>query len=187
MKLRLSIAAWPFLLVSVCASAGNSRQVTLADALKVESVGTLAFDPTGRHIVFERIPGFDSRASYGVSEERYNGELYVEDLDQDSPAKPLLNRAQFPFEGMWMAGFSPKGTRLAVLWLENGEAHMGAVDLRTRTLVKFPFTPDLGFFSLTVQDPVWLSEDELIMAALPPGRQPMQTGFREAAGRSLAR
>jgi Prolyl oligopeptidase family len=164
------------------------RDMALVDLLRVEGIGHVAFDPAGNRVVFERIPGYGSRANYGVeiTEPRYSGQLYVVELNRESPPRPLVDRGQETYEGMWMAGFSPKGSRLAVAWLENGTAHMGAYDFETNTLVKFPFTPDLGFLTFTALDPVWLSEDELVMAALPPGQQPIMTGTRQAAARSLA-
>jgi Prolyl oligopeptidase family len=168
--------------------AALAHDVTLADSLRVEAIGRVAVDPTGSRVAFERIPGYGSRVSYGVeiTEARYSGELYVVDLKKGSGPSRLVDREHMPFEGMWMAGFSPKGSRLAVVWLDDGAIRMGAYDFEKNVLVKFPFTPDLGFFPLPALEPVWLSEEELIMAALPPGQQPIMTGMRQAAARALA-
>lgn len=177
------------LVAIVAANTSVARDITLLDLLTMEGIGHVEFGPTGRRIVFERIPAYTDGVNYGVGidESRYSGELYVDDLGHGSPPQPLLNRMQLPFDGMWMAGFSPKGSRLAVFWLQDGAAHMGAFDFSTNTLVRFPFTPDFGFPTPHgVLEPVWVSEDELVMAAEPAGRQPIVTGMRQAGARSLA-
>lgn len=164
-----------------------SRDLTLADALAIEDIGQVAFDPTGRRIVFERIPPYGGRVSYAVgnSEPRYSAQLYVKDVEDGSPARPLLLHAPAMLDGMWMAGFSPSGMKLAVVWLEQGAARLGVFDFQTNSLRQFSFTPDLGFLTLRSVEPVWPSDEELIMPALSDGRQPITTGLRQAAARHL--
>ena len=66
-----------------------STRITLQDTLLAERVGVVAIAPTGRFVVFERIPSYPQRKSYGV-DESMGAELFFFDVNQNSAARPLL-------------------------------------------------------------------------------------------------
>src|SRR5882757_3851830 len=118
----LIVLAW--LSATLCDRALSApHPVTLDDIFKMENVDGVLFDPLGKRLVFERIPPYRHLSNYGV-QPRQTAELYVYELDGKSQAHPLIakhGRGALPdhIEGMWLGGFSPKGTRLAVYWLED--------------------------------------------------------------------
>jgi hypothetical protein len=186
--MRLSTGfVWGAGLVWGCAAAA-SGPVTLTDIFQMENVAGAAFDPSGKRIVFERIPPYDKRSNYGLALQQ-TAELFVYEPSGTAPAHALIADSTVAslggkLEGMWMGAFSPKGTRLAVYFIQDGEAKAGVYDFSLQRFVAFSFTPDIQFGADSL---VWLSEDELVYTALPAGHQPPVPDWRRVAARHLAR
>ena len=168
-------------------AAAASAPVTLNDIFQMENVAAAAFDPGGKRIVFERILPYEKRSSYGLAPQQ-TAELYVYEPGSSVPAHALIADSLIAslggkVEGMWMGAFSPKGTRLAVYFIQNGETRAGVYDFSAQRFVAFPFTPDIQFGADSL---VWLSEEELVYTALPAGHQPPVPDWRRVAARHLA-
>ncbi len=168
-------------LTGLGAADAAGRPLVLDDILRMEDVGVVQVDPTGRRIVFERIPEYQRRGDFAVDEARLTASVFVYAPGQSAPPQPL---AEMPgVSGQWIGGFSPKGTRLALYWREGDVTHAGVYDFSARRLTTFPFTP---YFDFTQAAPVWKSEDEIIYSTLPAGSQPTRPAFRRVAARRLA-
>src|SRR5258708_6274519 len=185
--MRLSAGfVWGAGLVWGCAAAA-SGPVTLADIFQMENVAGAAFDPSGKRIVFERIPPYDKRSGYGLAPPQ-TAELFVYEPNGPAPAHPLIADSIVAslggkLEGGGMGAFSPKGTRLAVYFIRDGETKAGVYDFSQQRFAAFSFTPDIQFGADSL---VWISEDELVYTALPAGHQPPVPDWRRVAARHLA-
>jgi dipeptidyl aminopeptidase/acylaminoacyl peptidase len=177
-------------------SAAETRPLKLVDMLNLEGLGAVDIDPSGRRIVYEREPKYAERASFGIDAEWFEhsatGKLYLYDTahDDESPHLLIASGNASSAEGMWLEGFSPHGTRLAVGWLDNGTVRAGVYDFTSGQLRTLRISPDIGvvlFGRGGPAGPIWLSDDELLYATLPTGQQPVMPDLRRAMARRLAR
>jgi dipeptidyl aminopeptidase/acylaminoacyl peptidase len=167
-------AAW------LAAGPGWARPFTVDDLLHQESLGALAVDPTGRWLVLERRDRYDSarRFDYAFATSQTLGRLFKVDLRHPAEARPLLARDRA--RGLLIAGFSPKGERLAVYWMHGRAWTFGVVTLATGEIRLFELTPEQPGRGRVLQ---WLSEDELLVIARSDGLPPLEQriGWTQAA------
>lgn len=168
---RASLLALGALILNPTASAEPRRPLTIDDVLRMEHLGRAELALAGRLVVYEHAPPYEQAPNletvhipgvYGPI-----SKLYAADLSQRGAPQPLFE--QDARGGYWIGALSSDGARLAIYSILNRKLRAGAVDLASRRLIWFDFTPN--YFWLT-QSPVWISNEELIYPVLPPGETP---------------
>lgn len=150
------------------AAPAAARPLTVEDLLRQESFGAAAFDPTGRWLVYEQRDRYDTAASYDL----YNAQalaltrLKIVDATAAAPAPRDLDEAG---RGVTLAGFSPRGSRMAVYRLSGRRWTLGIVTLATGAVRWLAVTPEEVRRGRVLQ---WLSEDAFLLLERPDGRTP---------------
>jgi dipeptidyl aminopeptidase/acylaminoacyl peptidase len=165
--------AWLFLIVLSLSAANTTvaRGLVVEDILKMEGIGRVSFALNDRLLIYEWMPPYAEASNigtlYGQSDRSALAGLYVADVDRLGTSCLLF--PQEPNGGYWLGPVSPDTSRVAVFSLLAGEVKLGVTDLDTGRTLWFPFTPNYYWIQ---QKPLWLSETELIAAAVPSGEQP---------------
>jgi len=162
----------------------EGKTFTVNDLLQTEDIGKALIDPTGKWLVFVHVPPIGQRSDYG-SEIFYGpvtGELMAADLKARSAPKQLFKPE--PGTTYWIESFSRNGRWLAFYRVKQGKVGFGVYDFRSDGLKVFPPTPEISYrwdFS-----PVWVSDDEIVYAALPVGREPWAAARRRYTAARLS-
>jgi dipeptidyl aminopeptidase/acylaminoacyl peptidase len=169
---RLRILALLVWLSGAACDVANARALTLDDVLNVEAFGRVVVTPDGRTLLFEQQPPYETAPnieslSGHVRDESGLGLVYSMTLGQTRGAQLLFHPA--PRTGYWIGGLSPDGSKLALYSLSAGKVRAGVFDLARRRTVWFDFTPNYHYLQ---QRALWISNDELVYGAMPPGEQP---------------
>ena len=82
----------------------------------------------------------------------------------------------------YLQGLSPDGTILVLIECRDGSTRLVLYDLATGTSFRPDRVPALS--RLGIHEPVWISDHDLVYAALPEGAQPPDTSIRMATGRA---
>lgn len=146
---------------------------TVDRLLALEQLGPTKLDPTGRWLIVQRYARWDSAPTWDLERQTSLslGRIQVFDIAAGGVERPL----QLPEGGGYTAlGVSPGGKRLAVGRLVGHTYDLGVVDLDTgqaRWLGVHPRVPAFG------PDILWRSDEEILVAALPPEWPDAQIGF----------
>jgi len=172
-------------LLAVQANAGDARKISVDDVMQVGGYGDAAMDPSGRWLVFERIRPYDQLTDYSFR--TYAGiksghQLWRYDLEREGGPEPVPGIDLEPHS--YQLGFSPSGRFLLVMQYKFGKLTLGAYDVARERLVQFDGVP--AFNREGHHNPVWISRDELMFAAMPDGEWPAETSVRAYAGSVLA-
>ncbi|PQA87173.1 hypothetical protein CW354_14130 [Marinicaulis flavus] len=173
-----------FALANAGASMAEPHKLSLDDMMKVEGLGRAASDPTGHWFVYERLRPYGQLPDYtfGAYAFRKSGhQLWRYDLDKGGDAALLPGLDQEFYN--YLQGFSPSGRFLALFQYRFGAISIAAYDMIREKSVVFDQTPALSRSG--EHDPVWISKDELVFAALPKGEQPISTSVRAYTGKAL--
>ena len=175
-----AIASLAFLLGAPAAA----RPYTVEDLVHQESFGQVAFDPTGRRLVYERRIArvLATRFADEVRPEVVESQLRVVDLSGLVKARPLIRGNPV---GVIMGPFSPDGRRLAVYGMRGDLWRLGIVTMDTGQVRWFPVTPEFPYRTRTLQ---WLSPTQLVAIDRPRDSLPLilkinAEGQRELPGR----
>lgn len=162
----------------------GQRTLSIDDMMTVEDFGSAAIDPTGRWLVYERLRPygqFDDYSFRTYAQGKTGHQLWRYDLRQSGAPVLLPGVDRRPHS--YVQEFSRSGRFLAIMQYRFGDLTLGAYDMvrsRARMFNKTPaFSKDGSY------NPVWVSDDELIFAALPPGERPALTSLRAHTGRVL--
>jgi dipeptidyl aminopeptidase/acylaminoacyl peptidase len=165
---------------------GVPKGLTLDALLKMEGLGEAKFDPTGRWLVFERIRPYDAFPDYSYRTHAFHSSGHqVWRLDLQAGSEPELMPGIDPSAHAWIESFSPDGTRLAVMQYKSGRFSLSACEMGSGVCTVFgpvPRTDWTGDYR-----PIWVSEDQLVYAALPEGQEAAQASLRTATGAWLSR
>jgi hypothetical protein len=167
------VRAWVLSMVCFAgvSSAGPLRSLTVEDILEQESFGRIEFAAHGNALVFERTAAPAHAANIvavGLSEGTGPlRKIYVIDLRGDK--KPKLLFDQLERGGYWLGERSEDQSRYSIFSMVDGMVRAGVVEVATGAVIWFDFTPD---YSQRDGHSIWISNDELIYQALPPGEQP---------------
>ncbi|MDR6530268.1 dipeptidyl aminopeptidase/acylaminoacyl peptidase [Caulobacter rhizosphaerae] len=158
-------AAW----LALAASAAGAQPLTLDRLLKIESLGSSALSPDGRHLVVETERPYDTAARFDFAlSAAALGELRVIDLGGDRRPRRLLPADR---TAGYLAGpFSPNGRAMIVYRWKGRRWDSGVVDLRTGAVRWLGFGLDRSFYGRSVQ---WLSDTAFVAIALRPGDAPL--------------
>ena len=150
----------------------------------METVSDVEIDPAGRRVVFRRAR-YDT-GDFSLEEQSgMIGQLFVYELGGE-PAHPLI-RADHHWDGERLVSFSPDGARAVLNWMERGVMKLGVYEFATDDLRELPFTPAFLRFSFLSQNLIWLSPEEFVCSALPPGEESGAVVYsRRAVGRKLS-
>lgn len=153
-------------------SAESRRPLVVDDVLRMEDIGRVVLAPEGGNLVYEWIAPYESAPNLetlqSTTDRSALAKLFAIDLNASSEPRPLF--MQETRGGYWVGGPSPDGTQLAVYRLLDGQVRAGVFDLVRKRLTLFDFTPH--YSETLLQKPVWISDNELIYPAMPPGQQP---------------
>lgn len=154
------------------------RPFSVDDLLRLEQVCQVAFDPSGRILLFERVAAYEDSGNFAQPwpDLGWNRSMiYSVNLDRSSRPHSLFHKA--PGQSYWHGTISPKGTKVTVYHrTASGIVGGGIFDFDKNEFLPLGSVPDLrAFFG---PDHVWLSETKLVYAARPPGRQPLDTASR---------
>ncbi|WP_147391756.1 alpha/beta hydrolase family protein [Pelagerythrobacter aerophilus] len=167
-------------------SSANGHALSLDDLLQIEGLGRAKIDPTGRWLFYEKIRPYSDLTdfSFGNYPMGQSGhQIWRYDLKANEGPSLVPGIENGP--SSYLLGFSPRGRYLAFVQYDAGEVSLAAFDLQQERIVVVDRTPALGRFGEF--DPVWISEDELIFAALPVGELPFRTSVRPYAAKIFER
>lgn len=164
----------------------NQHALSIDDMMSVEDIGAATIDPTGRWLIYERLRPYDQFDDYSFrtyAQGKTGHQLWRYDLRNGGP--PGLLPGIDPRPHSFVQGFSRSGRFLAIMQYRFGNLSLGAYDVARARTVLFRETP--AFSKDGSHNPVWVSDSEMIFAALPEGTQPRLTSLRAHSGRALAR
>lgn len=168
----------------VLPAVAEGRSLRLDDVLDLEGYDSAVISPDGRWLVFEKVRPYSQNTDFSFRTYawgRSGHQLYRYDLDaqgEPSQLKDLDSDAH-----SYQVGFSPEGIRLAVMQYQMGRLTLGAYDMDADRHTVFGPTP--AFSRDGEHNPVWLSDTELVYAALPDGAEPALTSVRAHTARLL--
>lgn len=171
---------------SAKATAAKIHPMSLSDMMKVEELGAAESDPSGRWLIYERVRPYDQFDDYSFrtyATGKTGHQLWRYDLGAGIPPERLPGLDSGPHS--YLQGFSPYGHFLAVMQYRFGALSLGAYDMAKKRIVRFKETP--AFSRDGAHNPVWISGDELMFAALPDGEQPDATSVRAHTGQTLTK
>ena len=164
------VLAATLLLTLLHARVDAATPFTVDHMLQQEDIGTTAFSPDGRYLVFERHGRFEDQTEFGrppFVDRR--SKLYVADLDRKGRPRPLFDQARE--DGYLLGAFSPDGRRLSYLRTAADRPVAGIYDFKTGRTLEFGFRPDLIYIWWR-QQMIWISETEIVYAVTGPERLP---------------
>ncbi|MCD9007506.1 prolyl oligopeptidase family serine peptidase [Luteimonas sp. XNQY3] len=161
------------------------RPMVVADMMKVEGLAAAVNDPNGRWLIFERLRPYDQSDdfSFRTYAARHTGHQIWRYAPSGGSAAALLPGLD-PAPHSYLQGFSPSGRFLGIMQYRLGALSLAAYDMTAEQAVTFEQTP--AFSRDGAHNPVWISDDELMFAALPEGTLPEMTSVRAHTGRTLA-
>lgn len=181
----------PFVVAVIIAAAASHsiasdrRTLTVDHMMQVEDLGGAVADAAGRWIVYERMRPYGQSDDYSFrtyANGKTGHQLWRYDLRRgSSELLPGLD----PTPHSYQQGFSSSGRFLAVMQYRYGALTLGAYDMARAAFVRFPQTP--AFSREGTHNPVWISDDEMVFAALPDDALPMATSVRAHTGKTLAK
>ena len=156
------------------------RRLTPHDLLNLEELPEAALSPDGRRLAYVR-----TRARSTAGFHKYDflptgdrGDVWILDTAGGRPQNVTSGAGDD--SGHWAPTWSPDGKRLALLSTRGGNVHAWVYDIGAETLRRLcARAVDLGSHGAPL---VWVSSDELLLAALPEGERPdrMTVEFRAA-------
>ncbi|MBY8824911.1 prolyl oligopeptidase family serine peptidase [Sphingomonas colocasiae] len=167
------------------ASTGDKRPYSLDDMLQLERVNEAISDPTGRWLVWEQAPPYDSVRDYSGDDQygtRGNRLMAIDTLNPH--AAPIQLGEDDGADSRWLESFSPDGRYLAYHRTTAGAYSMGVYDFETGKTSNFDAAPYLRNFSGTPA--VWVSPQAFVFPAFTAGHQPIEA-MRRTTGKSLWR
>lgn len=164
------------------ADAEPVRGLSVEDLLRLESIGVVAFHPGDGGLLFERLRPYRDAPDFGrpFLNGKDRARLHLLEPGGRGVIRPLFQ--QHPAYGYWMGPFSPDGTRLSLFWIGEGKVGTGVLELSSGRLTVLPVTPDIGFRTPL---PLWISDTELILLALPEGEQPLAADANRAGAEAM--
>ena len=164
---KASLLASLLLLSGIPGSPAAARDLAVDDLLAMEGIGAVTFSPDGRLFIERHRPyhtvGQEVRP---FLDDRDRAELLV--VEGEALPRPAF--AQSADEPAWLASLSPSGRKLAVMWFEGPRLRLGVLDQDAARPVPLDVTPQLLPF---IMEPLWLSEDELLIVETAPGEAPL--------------
>lgn len=159
----------------------ETRLLTLSDVLQMDGIGRALADRSGRWVLFEYIRPYDTYPDYGFANHAFGKsghDIWRLDLTSDAPPErlPGLDPAAHNF----LQTLSPDGRYLSVIEVRAGQTSLLILDLASGRILRPDPVPALS--RIAAHEPVWISDHDLVYAALPPGAQPMEASLRMATG-----
>lgn len=176
----VAIIACSFIAIVTAASA-ETDGLTVEELLKVEGFGEAQFDPSGRWLVYEQIRPYDTYPDYSFRTYAFRKsghQLWQVDLKGD--LTPRLIQGIDPAAHAYIERFSPSGNQLAVFLYEAGRLSLAACEMETGRCTRFGPVPATSWTG--AYRPVWISEEDLVYAALPEGDESPEASLRAATG-----
>lgn len=163
----------------------SHHPMSIEDVLRVESLAAAEADPTGHWLVYERLRPYaasDDFSFRNYAQGKSGHQLWIYDLK--GGGEPRLLPGLDPKPHSYLEGFSASGRYLAVMSYRFGALTLGAYDISAQRFVSFPETP--AFSREGLHNPTWISDGEMVFAALPDGQSPEMTSVRTQTARILA-
>jgi dipeptidyl aminopeptidase/acylaminoacyl peptidase len=192
--------------VGLCVPRGAqcwARPLTVDDILAREAIGSSAFSPDGRYLVYERSRRYADHEDFSTldpvvpSGSLRSDSVYIVELQSAGRGRPLLPTR--PGVRHWLgganeaAGFSPSGRHLLVFEIEGSRVSLLSVDVAEGRVRKLQQTPEFSDVPKLRQHAAWLSDDLVVYSALTRGQPFLPTylratgeGYAQAWGRSWA-
>lgn len=166
-------------------ASGAKRPYSVEDMLKLESVNNAMSDPTGRWLVWEQAPPYDSVKDYSGNDRPGTIGNRLMALDtKGGRSAPIELGAGDGADSRWLDSFSPDGRYLVYYRSTGGAYSMGVYDFETGKTQNFNAAPNIQ--PLAGHRSVWLSQHEFAFAAFQAGDQPI-AALRSKTGSSLWR
>lgn len=185
LSLMIRFTAACFLLLGQAAEPARAeRAFKLDDMLRVQGFGMVAFDPSGRWLVYEQIRPYDQYQDYSYRTYAFGKsghQLWVQDLLEGGAPKLLPGLDPKPHS--YIQSFSRGGRYLSLMQYDQGDLRLGVYDFESLSFRAFGLGPAVSRSGDHV--PVWVSDEELVYAALPPGAMPAETSIRAQTGTVL--
>jgi dipeptidyl aminopeptidase/acylaminoacyl peptidase len=179
----LILVSWAWFIWFMPANA-QSRGISLDDVLKVADFGGAAIDPQGRWLVFEQQRPYDENTDFSFrtyAMGKSGHQLWKYDLEEGT--RPVRLSALDHEKHTYFDSFSPNGRLISVMQYAKGDLTLGVYDLVEDKFVQASRTP--AFSRSGSHNPVWISDTQVIFAALPEDDFPDETSVRVEAARLL--
>ncbi|HAY07801.1 MAG TPA: hypothetical protein DCY26_14250 [Hyphomonas sp.] len=186
MLLLRTLAAFVLVCASACAATADpgTRSLTVKDMLAVEGAGAAMADPSGRWVYFEQVRPYNQFTDYSFRTyafEKTGHQVWRVDHRSGNAPELLPGLNQNPHT--WLQDISPSGRFLSLIQYSFGDLSLVAYDTQQEMAVSFAPVP--AFSRSGEHNPVWLSDDEIVYAALPEGLAPLATSMRAHTGKML--
>ena len=184
--LRALVSTGLIIALAGCATgSAEPRHFGLDDLMKIEGYGSAVADPGGHWLVYEKVRPYGTYGDYSFRTYAYDKSGHqLWRYDPASGAAPELLPGLDPAPHSYQQGFSPSGRYLMVMQYRFGELSLGAYDMVTDTYRRFGPVP--AFSRGGEHNPVWISDEAFVYAALPEGEQPAATSVRAHTGQVLS-
>lgn len=172
-----------FALCMLACTASDARPYTVDDLLGLESYGQALMVPSQDLLLVEKLHPYTEAADFAYDTyftSRMVTRIMVTSLGKPGRLQPLFS--QEDQAGYWIAGLSPRQTRLAVFRLADRRLSLGVVDLSTRAVRWLEPQPDLP---AAAASPVWIDEDHLAYVAMTRDRLPASLSMGTAGTSEL--
>lgn len=165
------------------AGADGRHPYNVDDLLKTETLGSVDFDPTGRRVLMAKSLPYEDMTDFAripIAGAQYQNNLYIMTLGEAGSPRSLFKEK--PDVGYWSPVFSPDGRHLIIYRQSSEAVDVGVYDFTSQKTIWLPYAP--YYAALLPTRPVWISNEEFVFAAMPPGRMPITvTRKREVARR----
>jgi len=160
------------------------RAFTVDDLLREESIGRAKLSPDGRWLAYERIRPKSAAETYQkfflFGKDR--ADIWLVATNGGAPRN--LTQGISDSSGWWAPVWSPDGTKLALLSNRGGNVRLWLLDLTAHRLKKLT---ELAVDVLADPPMLWISNEQLLCAALKEGEKPrylsLMTQAQEVATR----
>jgi len=160
------------------------RAFTVDDLLRQESIGQVKISPDGRWLAYVQIRSKSAAETYQkpflFGKDR--GDIWLVATEGGSPRN--LTQGISDGSGFWQPVWSPDSKRLALLSNRGGNVRLWLLDVATSRLQKLT---DLAVDVLADPPMLWVSNDQLLCAALAEGEKPRYLSLLTQAQEVAAR
>lgn len=164
----------------------EQRDLTLDDMLSVETLESGVVDPAGKWFFYERTRPYSQNKDYSFRTYAFQKSGHqIWQYNLETSDTPRLLEGLDPLPHSYLLGFSPGGDFLALMQYDFGELSILTYDMSRKLATKLGPAP--AFSRTGEHNPVWISESELIYAALPDGTYPPGTSIRTVVGDATSR
>ena len=156
--------------IAVAQAPEPSREFSVDDLLKLEGVGKAEIFVDNNIVVFERLRAFGETPAIGSqSNPARASHIYRVAVNGQTGARPLFPQEEKDI--FWLGPTSPSGQKVVIFGIRSSLSVVGVFNFGNNELRWLSANPSMPIVG-TGGVPVWLSESEIVLAAIPADRRP---------------